>query len=70
MATLTRETHDYMPLPIELSHIAMMSWRIRAGGQFRCAIPATGCEESVYAEYDDKGEALRVHTIVISTQHR
>lgn len=65
----TRETHDYMPLPIELSHIAMMELsRIRKEGQsMRYLRPDAKSQFTL--EYDDKGEALRVHTIVISTQH-
>lgn len=65
----TRETHDYMPLPIELAHIAMMELaKIRSEGkEMRYLRPDAKSQFTL--EYDDKGIAQRVHTIVISTQH-
>lgn len=65
----TRETHDYMPLPIELSHIAMLELsKIRKEGkEMRYLRPDAKSQFTL--EYDDCGAAQRVHTIVISTQH-
>lgn len=65
----TRETHDYMPLPIELSHIAMLELsKIRKEGkEMRYLRPDAKSQFTL--EYDDGGTAQRVHTIVISTQH-
>lgn len=65
----TRETHDYMPLPIELSHIAMLELsKIRKEGkEMRYLRPDAKSQFTL--EYDDSGTAQRVHTIVISTQH-
>lgn len=65
----TRETHDYMPLPIELSHIAMLELsKIRKEGkEMRYLRPDAKSQFTL--EYDDSGAAQRVHTIVISTQH-
>ena len=65
----TRETHDYMPLPIELSHIAMLELsKIRKEGkEMRYLRPDAKSQFTL--EYDDSGTAQRVHTLVISTQH-
>lgn len=65
----TRETHDYMPLPIELSHIAMLELsKIRKEGkEMRYLRPDAKSQFTL--EYGDSGTAQRVHTIVISTQH-
>lgn len=65
----TRETHDYMPLPIELAHIAMMELsQIRKGGkEMRYLRP--DAKSQITLEYADNNRAQRVDTIVISTQH-
>lgn len=65
----TRETHDYMPLPIELAHITMMELTKirREGSAMRYLRPDAKSQFTL--EYDDKGRAQRVHTIVVSMQH-
>jgi S-adenosylmethionine synthetase len=64
-----RETDDYMPLAIELSHILLMELaKIRREGmQMKYLRPDS--KSQVTIEYDDNGQPLRVHTIVVSTQH-
>ena len=63
------ETEDYMPLPIDLSHkllIEMASVR-KAGKQMTYLRPDS--KSQVTVEYDDNNKALRIDTIVLSTQH-
>ncbi|MBB1540819.1 MAG: methionine adenosyltransferase [Bacteroidia bacterium] len=65
----TRETHDYMPLPIELAHITMMELsKIRKEGRFMQYL-RPDAKSQFTLEYEDRGVAQRVHTIVVSTQH-
>ncbi|MBS0010676.1 MAG: methionine adenosyltransferase [Bacteroidales bacterium] len=66
-----RETDDYMPLPIELSHrllleLAELRREADAKGMFYLRPDS---KSQVTVEYDDDGQPLRIHTIVISTQH-
>ncbi len=64
-----RETDDYMPVAIELSHILLMELADirREGKQMTYLRPDS--KSQVTIEYDDNGQPLRVHTIVVSTQH-
>lgn len=64
-----RETDDYMPLAIELSHILLMELaKIRREGK-QMTYLRPDSKSQVTIEYDDNGQPLRVHTIVVSTQH-
>ncbi len=63
------ETEDFMPLPIDLSHkllIEMAAIR-KAGKQMTYLRPDS--KSQVTVEYDDRNKALRIDTIVVSTQH-
>lgn len=65
----TNETPNYMPLGLELSHLILSTLAdIRKGGkQMKYLRPDSKAQVTV--EYSDEHEPLRIHTIVISTQH-
>lgn len=65
----TRETPEYMPMALAFSHRLLEELaRIRKEGkQMKYLRP--DAKSQVTIEYDDTGKPLRVHTIVISTQH-
>lgn len=74
----TDETDNYMPLTLELAHRFMKELAaIRREGRemtyIRKGRPVTylrpDSKSQVTVEYDEDGTPLRVHTIVISTQH-
>lgn len=64
-----RETEDYMPLPIELSHILLLELAKirREGKEMKYLRP--DAKSQVTLEYDHARQPLRVDTIVLSTQH-
>jgi len=64
-----RETVNYMPLPLELSHMLLQELAAvrKEGRQMKYLRP--DAKSQVTIEYDDDKKPLRVHTIVISTQH-
>lgn len=62
------ETDQLMPLPIHLSHQLMLAHdRLRRSGE----IPYLGpdAKAQVTVDYDENEDPVRVHTVVISTQH-
>ena len=63
------ETPAYMPLPIDLSHLLLreLSAIRREGKEMTYLRP--DAKSQVTIEYTPKGEPVRIHTIVISTQH-
>lgn len=63
------ETDNYMPLPIELAHTLLIELAAirREGKQMTYLRPDS--KSQVTIEYDNDNRPLRVHTIVISTQH-
>ena len=64
----TNETPEYMPLPIVLAHrLTKRLSTVRKDGTLSYLRPDG--KSQVTIEYDATGNALRVHTIVISTQH-
>jgi S-adenosylmethionine synthetase len=65
----SNETDDYMPLPLTLSHLALHELSIirREGKVMTYLRPDSKSQFTV--EYDAKNKPVRVHTIVISTQH-
>ena len=64
-----RETDDYMPLAIELSHILLMELaKIRREGK-QMTYLRPDAKSQVTIEYNDNNEPQRIHTIVVSTQH-
>ncbi|MFI5150669.1 MAG: methionine adenosyltransferase [Bacteroidia bacterium] len=64
-----RETDNFMPLPLELSHILLkeLSAIRREGKKMKYLRP--DAKSQVTIQYSDKGKPEKVETIVISTQH-
>ncbi len=72
------ETENYMPLTLDLAHLIMRELAaIRREGKemtyYRKGKLTTylrpDAKSQVTVEYDDNGKPMRVHTIVVSTQH-
>lgn len=73
------ETREYMPATLILSHVILkeladirrtkevMTYERRLGKEVTYLRP--DAKSQVTIEYDDNGKPLRVHTIVVSTQH-
>ena len=64
-----RDTDNYMPLPLELSHLLLQELAAirREGKQMKYLRPDS--KSQVTIEYDDKHKPVAIDTIVISTQH-
>ncbi len=64
-----RDTQEYMPLPLTLSHIALLELaKIRREGTLMPYL-RPDAKSQFTIEYNDDNTPNRVHTIVISTQH-
>ena len=64
-----RETDDYMPLASKLSHILLQELAaIRWEGKIMTYLRPDS-KSQVTIEYDDNNQPVKVHTIVVSTQH-
>jgi len=64
-----RETDDYMPLALVLSHVLLQELaKIRREGKEMTYLRPDS-KSQVTIEYNDNNEPLKVHTIVVSTQH-
>jgi S-adenosylmethionine synthetase len=64
-----KDTDDYMPLPLELSHRLLIELAaIRREGKVMTYLRPDS-KSQVTVEYNDDHTPLRVHTIVVSTQH-
>ena len=65
----SRETDNYMPLPLELAHTLLreLSALRREGKQMKYLRP--DAKSQVTIEYNDNNQPVRIDTIVISTQH-
>jgi S-adenosylmethionine synthetase len=63
------EMDNYMPLPIELSHLLLQELATirREGKKMKYLRPDS--KSQVTVEYDDNGKPSRIDTIVVSTQH-
>jgi S-adenosylmethionine synthetase len=65
----SRETDEYMPLALDLSHILLQELaRIRKEGKLMPYLRPDS-KAQVTLEYDDNHNPLRIDTIVVSTQH-
>jgi S-adenosylmethionine synthetase len=63
------ETDNYMPLPLELAHALLKELaKIRRSGTAMTYL-RPDAKSQVTIEYDEKNQPVKVHTIVISTQH-
>lgn len=63
------ETDEYMPLPIALAHLLLQELSaIRREGKVMTYL-RPDAKSQVTIEYNDDKTPLRVHTIVVSTQH-
>jgi S-adenosylmethionine synthetase len=66
----SKETDNFMPLPLELSHILLMELaEIRKNEKDLMTYLRPDSKSQVTIEYADNGKPLRIDTIVISTQH-
>jgi S-adenosylmethionine synthetase len=63
------ETDNYMPLPLELSHRLLIELAALRREKKEIAYLRPDSKSQVTIEYSDDDTPLRVHTIVISTQH-
>ncbi len=65
----SRETDNYMPLSLELSHLLLTELADirREGKQMTYLRPDS--KSQVTIEYDDNNKPVRIDTIVVSTQH-
>jgi S-adenosylmethionine synthetase len=64
-----RETDNYMPLPLELSHLLLKELSaIRKEGK-KMTYLRPDAKSQVTIQYSDKGKPEKIETIVISTQH-
>lgn len=65
----TNETDNYMPLPLDLSHrlLQVLAEIRREGKEMTYLRPDS--KSQVTIEYGDDNTPIRVHTIVVSTQH-
>ncbi|HEY4788854.1 MAG TPA: S-adenosylmethionine synthetase N-terminal domain-containing protein, partial [Bacteroidales bacterium] len=64
-----KDTDTYMPLTLSLAHDLLLELSVirREGKVMKYLRPDS--KSQVTIEYDDKNQPLRVHTIVVSTQH-
>lgn len=64
-----RETDEYMPLPLDLSHILLQQLAdIRKEAAYMRYLRPDS-KSQVTIEYDEKNRPVRIDTIVLSTQH-
>lgn len=64
-----RDTDEYMPLPLQLSHLLLIELAAirREGVEMTYLRPDS--KSQVTMEYDDNNQPVKIHTIVVSTQH-
>ncbi len=65
----TKETDNYMPLPLDLSHKLLIEMADIRREEKLMTYLRPDSKSQVTIEYDDNDTPLRIHTIVISTQH-
>ena len=65
----TSETDNYMPLPLDLSHKLLIEMAAIRREEKVMTYLRPDSKSQVTIEYDDNDKPIRVHTIVISTQH-
>jgi S-adenosylmethionine synthetase len=65
----TNETDDFMPLPLELSHRILMELAVIRREKKVMTYLRPDSKSQVTIQYDDDDKPVRIHTIVLSTQH-
>ena len=65
----TNETDNYMPLPLDLSHKLLIALAEIRREEKVMTYLRPDSKSQVTIEYDDNDKPIRIHTIVISTQH-
>jgi len=65
----TNETHNYMPLALEISHniLKVLAEERRASNRIKYLRPDAKAQVTI--EYDDNNQPARIDSIVVSTQH-
>jgi len=63
------DTEEYMPLPLTLSHIALLELSKIRKETILMPYLRPDAKSQFTIEYDENNKPLKVHTIVISTQH-
>ena len=64
-----KETDDYMPLAIELSHIILQELTAIRRENKEMVYLRPDSKSQVTIEYNDDDQPQKIHTIVLSTQH-
>jgi S-adenosylmethionine synthetase len=65
----SNETDDYMPLPLILSHVILDELAKIRKAKTEMTYLRPDAKSQVTVEYDENNKAVRIHTIVVSTQH-
>ena len=65
----TNETDNFMPLPLDLSHRLLMELAVIRREKKVMTYLRPDSKSQVTIEYNDDDTPLRIHTIVLSTQH-
>lgn len=64
-----RDTDNYMPLPLELSHVILQELAVIRREQKVMTYLRPDAKSQVTIEYTEDNIPVKVHTIVVSTQH-
>ena len=64
-----KDTDNYMPLSLELSHVILQELAVIRREQKVMTYLRPDSKSQVTIEYDENNEPVKVHTIVVSTQH-
>ncbi|MCX6235687.1 MAG: methionine adenosyltransferase [Bacteroidetes bacterium] len=65
----TKEMDNYMPMPVEVAHILLQELAGIRKEKKEMTYLRPDSKSQVTIEYDENGKPLRIHTIVLSTQH-
>jgi S-adenosylmethionine synthetase len=65
----SRETDNYMPLPLELAHLLLKELAVLRRENKTITYLRPDAKSQVTIEYDDNNQPIRIDSIVISTQH-
>lgn len=65
----TRETDNYMPLPLDLAHQLLIELAALRRENKEIKYLRPDAKSQVTIEYDDNNNPIRIDTIVVSTQH-